>query len=221
MRKYNPGGPTGPGNVVTPDKTQPVNPPMNPPVNSTVPQPTTPPVQDITSNATAQVPGSENPLLDAVNRYRAAGYGKFKAKKLAMEEVQPGLAGKQAAYEFKQQKRAGRPSMQNVLEGINTGLDLVNKGTNVAGAISNVVNRQYGGAKKSKFQAGGGVMSGKDLRRAKSYQMGGESGNLKKQTRKSNRAAKAYGKAASSYSKGNMKKGDRQMKRGNRISGRK
>ena len=182
--------------------------PVSPPANTTVPSTPAAPVAPITSNATAQVPAPQaDPLLAANKKYLELGYRPGKARRMAMKEVNP---------MNKQKVKIG-----DVMQGINTGLDLVNKGTNVAGAISNVVNRQYGGAKKSKFQAGGGVMSGKDLRRAKSYQMGGESGNLKKQTRKSNRAAKAYGKAASSYSKGNMKKGDRQMKRGNRISGRK
>lgn len=229
MRKYNPGGPTGPGNLVTPDKTQPVNPPMNPPVNSTVPSTPAAPVAPITNNATAQVPqsGTGNALLDAQNRYRAAGYSKMRAKKLAMQEVNPTLAGKQAAYAFKQQKKENRPRfgqvLQNVASAANTGLDLANKATPIVSAISNIGGRkQYGGAKKSRFESGGGVMSGKELRRAKSYQMedGGSVRQMKRDTNLLGKAAKSYGKAASSYAAGNVKKGDRQMNRADRKSAR-
>lgn len=185
--------------------------PVSPPANTTVPSTPAAPVAPITSNATGQVPAPQvDPLLAANKKYLELGYRPGKARRMAMKEVNP--TGRQ------------KVKIGDVMQGINTGLDLVNKGTNVAGAISNIVNKEYGGAKKSRFQAGGGVMSGKELRMKKGFEsggeMGGKSGNLKKQTRKSNRAAKAYGKAASSYSKGNMKKGDRQMKRGNRISGR-
>ena len=235
MRKYNPGGPTGPGNVITPDKTQPVNPPMNPPVNSTVPQPTTPPVQDITSNATAQVPqtGTGNALLDAQNRYIAAGYRKGQAKRMARKEVNPTLAGEQAAYAFKQQKKANRPKfgevLQNVASAANTGLDLANKVTPVVGALR---RNALGGATKSRFESGGGVMSGKELRRNKSFESGGETGgrdmiNTGKSTRAFNKAAKTYSKAAKSFNKGKTKKAtrqmnraDRKMSRANKISGR-
>lgn len=220
MRKYNPGGPTGPGNVVTPDKTQPVNPPMNPPVNSTVPQATPAPVAPITSGATAQVPqsGTGNALLDAQNKYEAAGYGKMRARRMARKEVNPTLAGQQAAYEFKQQKKANRPKFGQILSdaasAANTGLDLVNKATPIVSAL----RKKNGGATKSRFESGGGVMSGKELRRAKSFESGGETGgrdmyNTGKSTRAFNKAGKAYGKAAKSFSKGKTKKATRQMYR--------
>ena len=223
MRKYNPGGPTGPGNVITPDKTQPVNPPMNPPVNSTVPQTTTQPAAPITNSATAQVPqtGTGNALLDAQNRYIQAGYRKGQAKRMARKEVNPTLAGEQAAYAFKQQKRANRPKFGQILSdaasAANTGLDLVNKATPIVSAI----RRENGGATKSRFESGGGVMSGKELRRNKSFESGGETGgrdmyNTGKSTRAFNKAGKAYGKAAKSFSKGKTKKAARQMNRADR-----
>jgi hypothetical protein len=199
-KKYQPGG------NVTKDMNQPIiGDVVTPPANTTVSTPATPPVAPITSNATAQVP-TMDATEAAFQRNVRMGMKPGKARRMAQKET-----GLRKGVQF-----------NDVMQGINTGLDLVNKGTGIAGAISNIGGKQqYGGAKKSKFMQKGGMMSGKDLRRAKSYQMGGESGNLKKQTRKSNRAAKSYGKAASSYAAGNMKKGDRQMKRGNRISGKK
>ena len=224
MRKYNPGGPTGPGNVITPDKTQPVNPPMNPPVNSTVPQPTTPPVQDITSNATAQVPqtGTGNALLDAQNRYIAAGYRKGQAKRMARKEVNPTLAGEQAAYAFKQQKRANRPKFGQILSdaasAANTGLDLVNKATPIVSAL----RKEIGGATKSRFESGGGIMSAKELRKLNGFKMeeGGSVRQMKRDTKLLGKAADTYSKATSSYNKGKVKKGDRQMKRADKKAAR-
>ena len=209
-RKMNMGGMNGPGDEVTGGPLQntemlpPVKPPMNSgPQNAGQTVPVEQPAAPITSGQTATVPTTD-PLIVAMNKYKQMGYGDGKARRMAMKEVNP--------------LNKKKTSVSDVVGGISSGLDMVNKATSTAGAISNLFNRKDGGEKKSMFMSAGGTMSGRDLRRKKSFTMEDGGSVAKKAGRKANKAYKKYVGAEKAYSAGNMKKGDRKMKKGDKLA---
>jgi hypothetical protein len=191
MRKYQPGGSTtrtqpNPVNPVAPVAKEPVNTGLQ---NAGQPQAAQTPVTPITNSATAQAPAMD-PLLAANEKYTKLGYNPRKARRMAMKEVNP--------------LNRDRISGKDVLGTAGNVLKLANESAGTIGAFRSVFNQN------------GGVVSGKQLRKANGFMEDG--GSVKKAGRKATRAMKKYIGAEKAYTSGNMKKGARKEAKGDKIA---